>query len=224
MNLLCIDDEPLALRLLVSILKDKPDVDMLHSYDNTADALDCAKTENIDIAFVDIMLGDANGLDFAQNLRAIQPNCKIIYCTGYPQYAIESINRGIVDGYLLKPIEEKQIEEILNNLCTHKPLTVTISGKQLHIVDRQGQLLTFKRRKIVQLFTLLLERRGEDATVDELCEQLWEHKANMIYKNRQYLYSLVSDLSTTLKEHDAQDVLIKTANGYALDMSQIEIN
>ena len=113
MNILCIDDEPLALRLLVSMLKDKPGVDTLHSFDNTAGALACAKSESIDIAFVDIMLGSANGLDFAQSLRSLQPGCKIIYCTGYPQYAIESINRGIVDGYLLKPIEENQIQEIL---------------------------------------------------------------------------------------------------------------
>ena len=45
----------------------------------------------------------------------------------------------------------------------------------------------------------------------------------MIYKNRQYLYSLVSDLSAALKEHDAPEALIRTANGYALDMAQIEI-
>ena len=223
MNILCIDDEPLALRLLVSMLQDKPDVEKLHSYDNTADALACAKTENIDIAFVDIMLGNENGLDFAQSLRTMQPKCKIIYCTGYPQYAIESINRGIVDGHLLKPIEEKQIEEILNSICAHKLLTVTGSGKQLHIVDKNNQQLIFTRRKIVQLFSLLLERKGQDATADELCEQLWEHKANMIYKNRQYLYALVSDLSATLKKHDAQDTLIRSTNGYALDMSQIEI-
>ena len=118
MNILCIDDEPLALRLLVSILKDKPDVETLHSFDNISDALAFAKTTDIDIAFVDIMLGNENGLDFAENLRSLQPNCKIIYCTGYSQYAIESINRGIVDGYLLKPIEEKQIEEILNTSTT----------------------------------------------------------------------------------------------------------
>ncbi|MBQ0040762.1 MAG: response regulator [Clostridiales bacterium] len=224
MNILCIDDEPLALRLLVSMLQDKPNVEKLHSFDNTADALACAKTEKIDIAFVDIMLGSANGLDFAQNLRSLQPNCKIIYCTGYPQYAIESINRGIVDGYLLKPIEEKQIEEILNSICAHKLLTVTGSGNQIHIVDRQGQPVVFKRRKIVQLFSLLLEQKGEDATVDELCEQLWDHKKELISKNRQYLYSLVNAMSDTFKEHDAQGVLVKTANGYALDMSQIEIN
>ena len=120
MNILCIDDEPLALRLLVSILKDKPDVETLHSFDNISDALAFAKTTDIDIAFVDIMLGNENGLDFAENLRIMQPNCKIIYCTGYSQYAIESINRGIVDGYLLKPIEEKQIEEILKT-CNNMP-------------------------------------------------------------------------------------------------------
>ena len=124
MNILCIDDEPLALRLLVSILKDKPDVETLHSFDNISDALAFAKTTDIDIAFVDIMLGNENGLDFAENLRAIQPNCKIIYCTGYSQYAIESINRGIVDGYLLKPIEEKQIEEILKTCSNNPPVGI----------------------------------------------------------------------------------------------------
>lgn len=223
MNILCIDDEPLALRLLVSMLKDKPDVKALYSFDNTADALACADTSDIDIAFVDIMLGSANGLDFAQSLRTIQPGCKIIYCTGYPQYAIESINRGIVDGYLIKPVEEEQIQEILKKAGSKKLLSVSGSGTQQHIIDRQGQPVVFTRRKTAQLFSLLLELGGQDATADELCEHLWEHKAGLIYKNRQYLYSLVSDLSTALKEHDASEALIKTANGYALDMAQIEI-
>lgn len=122
MNILCIDDEPLALRLLVSMLKDKPDVETLHSFDNISDALAFAKTTDIDIAFVDIMLGNENGLDFAESLRSLQPNCKIIYCTGYSQYAIESINRGIVDGYLLKPIEVKQIEDILKTCNNMSPV------------------------------------------------------------------------------------------------------
>ena len=43
-------------------------------------------------------------------------------------------------------------------------------------------------------------------------------------ENRQYWYSLISDLSAALKEHDALETLIKTANGYALDMAQIEIS
>lgn len=224
MKIMCIDDEPLALRLIVSMLKENSKVETIHSFDNTVDALECAKSESIDIAFVDIMLGNTNGLDFAQSLRTIKPNCKIIYCTGYPQYAIESINRGIVDGYLLKPIEEKRIEEILNNICEPKLLTVTGSGVQLRILDREGEQVTFTRRKTMQLFSLLLERKGQDATVDELCEQLWEHKADLINKNRSYLYTLVNDLSATLNEHNAQGALIKTSKGYALDMTQIDTN
>ena len=224
MNVLCIDDEKLALRLMVSMLQNKPEIEKIHSFDNTADALACAKNEDIDFAFVDIMLGSANGLDFAQRLRAMQPNCKIIYCTGYPQYAIESINRDIVDGYLLKPVEEKQIQEILDRTCVPKLLTITGSGMQISIIDRHGQPVIFARRKTLQLFSAFLEFGGVEATVDELCEHLWEHKADLIYKNRQYLYSLVNDLSSTLKEHGAQEVFIKTPNGYALDISQIEIN
>ena len=153
---------------------------------------------------------------------SIQPQCKLIYCTGYPQYAIESINRGIVDGYLLKPVEDRQLQEILDRYCVRKPLTVSGSGMQLCISDRYGQPVIFARGKTMQLFSLLLERDGQGATTDELCERLWEHKADMIYKNRQYLYSLTNDLSNTLKEHDALEVFIRTAEGYALDVSQIE--
>ena len=222
MKILCIDDEPLALRLMVSMLEDKPDVGTVCSFSGAADALSCAETTPFDIAFVDIMLGGANGLDFAQSLRAMQPHCKIIYCTGYPQYAIESINRGIVDGYLLKPVEEKQLQEILDRYRVRKPLTVSGSGMQLGVFDRHGQPVVFARRKTMQLFSLLLERDGQEATTDGLCELLWEHKADMIYKNRQYLYSLTNDLSSALKEHDALEVFIRTAEGYALDMSQIE--
>ena len=223
MKILCIDDEPLALRLIVNMLEGKPDVGTLRSFSSASDALSCAKTTPFDIAFVDIMLGGANGLDFSQSLRAMQPQCKIIYCTGYPQYAIESINRGIVDGYLLKPVEDQQLQEILDRYRVRKPLTVSGTGMQLGVFDRYGQPVVFARRKTMQLFSLLLERNGQEMTTDELCELLWEHKADLIYKNRQYLYSLTNDLSNALKEHNALEVFIRTAEGYALDVSQIEI-
>ena len=222
MKILCIDDEPLALRLIVNMLEGKPDVGTLRSFSSASDALSCAKTTPFDIAFVDIMLGGANGLDFSQSLRAMQPQCKIIYCTGYPQYAIESINRGIVDGYLLKPVEDRQLQAILDRYRVRKPLSVSVSGMQLGIFDRHGQPVVFVRRKTMQLFSLLLERDGQEMTTDELCELLWEHKADLIYKNRQYLYSLTNDLSNALKEHEALEVFIRTAEGYALDVSQIE--
>ena len=222
MKILCIDDEPLALRLMVSMLEDKPDVGTVCSFSVAADALSCAETTPFDIAFVDIMLGGANGLNLAQSLRAMQPHCKIIYCTGYPQYAIESINRGIVDGYLLKPVEDRQLQAILDRYRARKPLTVSLSGMQLAVFDRHGQPVVFVRRKTKQLFSLLLERNGQEMTTDELCELLWEHKADQIYKNRQYLYSLTNDLSNALKEHNASEVFIRTAEGYALDVSHIE--
>ena len=222
MKILCIDDEPLALRLIVNMLEGKPDVGTLRSFSSASDALSCAKTTPFDIAFVDIMLGGANGLDFSQSLRAMQPQCKTIYCTGYPQYAIESINRGIVDGYLLKPVEDRQLQAILDRYRVRKPLSVSVSGMQLGIFDRHGQPVVFVRRKTMQLFSLLLERDGQEMTTDELCELLWEHKADLIYKNRQYLYSLTNDLSNALKEHNALEVFIRTAEGYALDVSQIE--
>ena len=138
---------------------------------------------------------------------------------------MEIVNRKGNTDKLVVETEEKNIK--VNNIIVaiyNGILSKAGSGTQQHIIDRQGQPIVFTRRKTAQLFSLLLELGGQDATADELCEHLWEHKAGLIYKNRQYLYSLVSDLSIALKEHDASEALIKTANGYALDMAQIEIS
>lgn len=227
MKILCIDDEPLALRLIVSMLSDITEkTDSVISFDNADDALKCAENTAFDIVFADIMLSDANGLDFAQDLRKIQPNCKIVYLTGYPQYAVDSINRRIVDGYLLKPADALQIREILDRYRSQDKKAITVVGKdeKIHIFDKQGKEVEFARKKTMQLFLLLLENEGESKNADELCERLWKHKGDLIYKNRQYLYSLINDMNNTFKAHNIPNVLSRTANGYALSMSLIEIN
>lgn len=162
MKILCIDDEPLALRLLVSMLQERSDVTEICSFDNSADALAAAENTEFDIALVDIMLGNDSGLDFAESLRTMQPGCKIIYCTGYSQYAVESINRGIVDGYLLKPIEDQKLQEIIDKYRKKKVLTVKSSGMHLQVFDSHGQTVTFNRSKTMLLFSILLNRGGKE--------------------------------------------------------------
>ena len=228
MKILCIDDEPLALRLLAGILEKEAPAAELCCFDNAEEALARAEDTVFDAVFTDILLGDANGLDLAERLRAMQPSCKIVYCTGYPQYAVESINRGIVDGYLIKPVEDTQVRELLDRFRSRGDagtlLTVRGSGTRLHIYDAKGQEVIFQRKKTMQLFSILLELEEHSANVDALCERLWEHKGELIYKNRQYLYALSNDMNSVLKKHGAAEVFFKTAGGYALDMTRIRKN
>lgn len=228
MKVMCLDDELLALRLLGDILKSIPDIEITCMFGNAPDALACAETVAFDVAFVDIMLGKTSGLDFAQSLRNINPSCKIIYCTGYAQYAVDSINRGIVDGYLLKPVDDIHVQELLDRFrketsAGDKLITVKGDSENISILDKDEQPVVFSRKKTLQLFSLLLESNGKSMSTDTLCEQLWEeHKGDLIHKNRQYLYALTSDLSNTLKSHGAAEIFIKTFDGYALDISHIK--
>ncbi len=42
-----------------------------------------------DIALLDIVLENANGIDFAASLNELLPSCRIIFLTAYPEYASE---------------------------------------------------------------------------------------------------------------------------------------
>ena len=75
---------------------------------NVAEAKRCADQHPLDVALIDIMMGNENGLDVAHYLRDCQPDVRTILITGAPNFASarEAISLRIFD-YLLKPIERQ---------------------------------------------------------------------------------------------------------------------
>jgi two-component system, LytTR family, response regulator LytT len=65
-----------------------------------------------DLIFSDIQLGD--GLVF-ELFSKLPPQCPVIFCTAYDEYAIEAFKNCGID-YLLKPIEEPALAESLAKL------------------------------------------------------------------------------------------------------------
>lgn len=226
MKALIIDDEPILLAAMKRIVTSAPEIESAEGFEYPGDALRWAQSHKFDIVFADIMMDEMKGTDLAQKLREIAPNCKIVFCTGYAQYAVEVINRGIGDGYLIKPVSSDDIRETIRRFtsqqsnvlltCKNKP-----GGPVLY--DKYGDLLVFRHKKTMQLFSILLERGGERITTDELCERMWEHHSDMILKNRQYLYSLSAELKTVLAEHGAAELFNKNGDGYSLDITAISI-
>lgn len=71
-----------------------------------------------------------------------------------------------------------------------------------------------------------MRQNGQSLSTRELCELLWSDsvKSQYLYeKNENYLAQLFTDLRHTLEECDAQDVLKKTADGYAVCMPLIKL-
>lgn len=97
---IAIDDEPLALKQLVSYIKKLPYLDLKASFSSAIKAIDFLQNKHIELMFVDINMPDLSGLEFVKSLTDAP---KVIFTTAYREYAVEGFQVDAAD-YLVKPI------------------------------------------------------------------------------------------------------------------------
>lgn len=219
---LAVDDERPMLTALASAVKASPDISEVMEFTSCKAALDWALDNNPDIAFLDISMRGMGGLALAEKLLEIRPDCAVVFCTGYTEYAVEAFKIH-VSGYLMKPITaeavQREIDHILGKRAKEKLLTVKCFGN--FDVYYNNEPLTFKRKKTKELLAFLIDRNGGGVTTNEICAGLWECDTDDL-KNRNYLYQLVDDLRHTLKEAGAENLLVKTNTTYAVDTELLD--
>jgi two-component system LytT family response regulator len=94
-----IEDEPLAQERVRGYVSKIPNLELVGSFENGIDALFFLKTNEVDLVFLDINIGEFNGIQFAETLK--NP-IQIIITTAYPEYALKGFDLNVTD-YLLKP-------------------------------------------------------------------------------------------------------------------------
>jgi two-component system LytT family response regulator len=100
MKCVIIDDEPLAVELLVEFVGRIESLELVTTFTNAIDAISIINQSQIDLIFLDIEMPHFSGIDF---INAIEKKPLIIFTTAYSDYAVEGFNLGAVD-YLVKPI------------------------------------------------------------------------------------------------------------------------
>ncbi|MDO5521981.1 MAG: LytTR family DNA-binding domain-containing protein [bacterium] len=110
------DDEQLQVQINTSYLKDiikKNHLDVTLTGFTTLDALNEHLASNeIDIIFMDIDLGDASGIQGAAELFSSRPDIVVIFITGHREFACEAFDIDAL-GYILKPIVPDKLEHTL---------------------------------------------------------------------------------------------------------------
>jgi len=81
------------------------------------DALSLLKKESFDTAFLDLRLGQEDGLDLIPKMLTLEPKLSVIVFTAYSsmETAIEAMRRGAVD-YIAKPFTPDQIRQSLSRI------------------------------------------------------------------------------------------------------------
>lgn len=219
---IAVDDEKPMLNALVNAVQISEDIGEVHSFSSCVEALEWINENPADLAFLDISMRGMGGLALAEKIQEQQPECKVVFCTGYSEYAVDAF-RLHVSGYLMKPITaedvQREIEHIKKEKAAEKLLTVRCFGE--FEVYANGEVLPFRRPKTKELLAYLVDRNGAGVTSNQICAILWENQTDD-KKNRNYMYQLMNDLKTTLKKVNAEDVLIKNSSTYALDMKKVE--
>lgn len=114
MNILIIEDEPLVAKDLRNlVLKLEPNAQILNTLGSVEQAkVWFAENEQPQLILSDIQLADGVSFEIFERQKI---NCPIIFTTAYDAYAIRAFKLNSID-YLLKPIDEKELERALGKL------------------------------------------------------------------------------------------------------------
>ena len=72
------------------------------------------KNPDVDIIFMDILLGNANGYEIASKIRERNSKVKIIFLTSITKYALKGYEIG-ASRYLVKPVSLSKLKQVLVN-------------------------------------------------------------------------------------------------------------
>ena len=111
-RVLAIDDEPLALRQLVSYIGKVPFMELAAQCQSALEARAFLESNSVDAIFCDINMPDLNGMDFVKSLT-VSP--LVVFTTAYSEYAVEGFRVNAVD-YLLKPFGLQEFQRAANRI------------------------------------------------------------------------------------------------------------
>ncbi len=216
MRAICVDDEQLILLRTESLLKKTNKFDDVESFTDALEALEFLDTAEADLALLDIDMPQMGGLELAENMKKKCPAIKIIFLTGYSEYAVDAYAMHAT-GYLLKPVGyDKLLAEIEYAFGASSPGAVAESNEKSEARVRvetfgyfnvliEGRPVVFKRTKAKELLACLVDRRGQFISRKDIFYILWEDDDYDRAKQK-YLDTIIRSLKDTLEDYGISDI------------------
>ena len=180
MRILLADDQPLLLSALATVLGAQPDIDVVATAQNGAEAVEQAREFTIDVAVLDIRMPVMDGIAAAKAIMPLGP--KVIMLTTFDDDALvqASIEAG-VHGFLLKDADPDVLADAVRTVARGESVLASgVTGKVLEWVrggvDKHNVLSDFERQGLGLLTGRELEvlaELGAGATKAEIAQALF---------------------------------------------------
>lgn len=135
-NCIIIEDEPLALERTKDYVQKLPFLHLLATFNNGIEALVFLQSEQTDLIFLDIHMGDFSGI---QLLESMHISSQVIITTAYHEYALKGYELNVTD-YLLKPYTFERFVQAVDKVVQHLPKKEIVSDKKFIFVKTAYRL------------------------------------------------------------------------------------
>lgn len=217
MKVLLVDDELLVLEALKDIVSSvMPGVE-INAFSRVSQAIEYAKINKIDIAFLDINMRMMNGIEMAKVLQEIYPHINIIFVTGYEEYALDAHNL-YASAYLTKPVKEEDVAKAVSHLrypVEEKRVRFQCFGNFEVYCDNKP--VKFSLNKTKELLAYLVDRNGAECRKNEIMSILFEDEQKV-----EYYKKMRKDLIDTFTALEVENTLMISRGGMAINKDEVD--
>ena len=108
---LVVDDEPAARRGICLLLEDDPEIEVVGTCSDGAEAVESLRSLEPDLVFLDVQMPEYDGFEVLASLRP-RDRPAVVFVTAYDEHALRAFEVHAVD-YLLKPYNDRRFRESL---------------------------------------------------------------------------------------------------------------
>lgn len=177
MHIIYVDDEIPAINNFRLTVENIEEIKKLNTFQSGEEALEFAKFNTVDVAFLDMEMPGIHGLKLAGALKELDSAIRVIFVTAFGQYALEAF--GVeATGYLLKPYTAGDIRRELAK-CTYKHLPsfrMVVRTIPNFSVTVNGSPLFFSGSKPREMLALLVDRGESGFSIGEAIACLWPER------------------------------------------------
>ncbi|HVX27053.1 MAG TPA: response regulator [Parafilimonas sp.] len=116
MNVIIIDDEPLARSIVKEYLANYSEVKIISECNDGFEGLKAIQQHEPDLIFLDIQMPKINGFEM---LELIENPPQVIFTTAFDEYAIKAFESNAVD-YLLKPFSKERFDKAMQKYISQQ--------------------------------------------------------------------------------------------------------
>ncbi len=144
MNVILIDDEPLARSIVKEYLQTYPSVNIAAECNDGFEGLKAINQYNPDLIFLDIQMPKITGFEM---LELIEEPPAVIFTTAFDEFAIKAFESNAID-YLLKPFSKDRFEKAIQKYLQQQKPAVTQRTEA--VLEVAGQSPVQQNRVVVK--------------------------------------------------------------------------